>query len=103
MDTNPLLAHCVNPSPPEGAFSLTRGRDWPENPSTLFFKRKKKKTFTWKPKRASDQLGISHTDERARVCAVLSFVFVRSMSQTAEVAERVKVTFLIFLFFVFLL
>lgn len=49
----------------------------------------------WKLKRASDQMGISPTDERVRVCAVLSFVFVRSMSQTAEV-ERVKVTFLVF-------
>lgn len=79
------------PLPSGGRILLTRGRDWPENPSTLF----KKNTFMWKLKRASDQMGISHTDERARVCGVLSFAFVRSMSQTAEV-ERVKVTFLFF-------
>lgn len=51
----------------------------------------------WKLKRASDHMGISHTDERARVCGVLSFVFVRSVSQTAEV-EGVQVTFLFFFF-----
>lgn len=93
MDTNPLLVHCVNPSPPQGAFFLP-GAGIGRRILQHCFK-KKKKTFMWKLKRASDQMGISRTDERARVCGVLSFAFVRSMSQTAEV-ERVKVTFLFF-------
>lgn len=55
------------PLPSGGRILLTRGRDWPENPSTLF----KKNTFMWKQKRASDQMGISHTRACSGLCCVV--------------------------------